>query len=241
MNLNSPVRVLATIAAACLAAAASVWAEAPSDRPLQVIQTTEPRFPVTTDTITLSSGEARVLINVNAEGKLVDWLVLSYTQPAFAQVAVQAVRDWRYEPAIKDGQPVGVRMALEFTFRAEGKVISTLPVQMYDNFVSSLFGPLTHREVCRAGELDHPLQIVRSVRPKYAGAAWKDGPPAGHVLLDFFVDGTGRPRMPIVIRATDPRFAAAATAALEQWRFSPPLRGGQPVAVQVQQEFDFAD
>jgi hypothetical protein len=54
------------------------------------------------------------------------------------------------------------------------------------------------------------------------------------VLLDFFIDETGRPRMPVVVQASDTLFAAAAVDALDQWRFTAPTRRRQPVAVHVQ-------
>lgn len=181
------------------------------------------------------------MINVNAEGKLADYLVINYTERAFADEAVRALKAWRYEPAVVNGEPVGARMALEFNFQAQGNVVSTLPVQMYNNFVSSLFGQTVTWRVCSPDDLDHPLRVIKTVRPKYAGAAWKGGSPSGTVLLDFYVDSTGRPRMPVVVHATDPLFAAAATSALEKWRFTTPTCGGQPVAVRVEQEFVFAD
>jgi outer membrane biosynthesis protein TonB len=210
-------------------------------RPLRIIETVTPTFPLSAGTLAVSSGEARVMINVDAGGRLVDWLVINYTEPAFATEAVRALRAWRYVPAELDGHPVGARMALEFMFRARGRVISTLPVQMYDNFVSSLFGHTVHWQVCESGQLDRPLRVIKSVRPKFAGAFWHGGSATGRVLLDFYVDGTGRPRMPVVVDATDPLFAAAATQALELWRFNAPTRGGEPVAVRVEQEFVFAD
>jgi len=213
----------------------------PGAAPIRVIQTTELKFPVTGDTLTLSAGQAQVLINVDAGGRLADWLVMSYTQPAFADAAVHALQQWRFEPARVDGRPVGSREALTFDFKATGNVVSTLSVEMYDNFVASIFGQTVHWQVCPSDELDGPLQALKTVRPKFAGAAWKGGSPGGRVVLDFYVDRTGRPRMPVVVSATETLFAAAAVDALEDWRFSPPRRGGQPVAVRVRQEFVFAD
>jgi len=209
--------------------------------PIRVIQTTELRFPAAADTLTLSAGQAQVLINVDADGKLADWLVLSYTQRAFADAAVHALQQWRFEPARIDGRAVGAREALTFAFQATGNVVSTLSIEMYDNFVTSIFGQTVHWQVCPSAELDQPLEALKTVRPKFAGAAWTGGRPSGRVVLDFYVDGTGRPRMPVVVSATEKLFAAAAVDALQDWRFSPPRRGGQPVAVRVEQEFVFAD
>jgi TonB family protein len=229
-----------------LAAACGPWTPAagaaePGTQPIRVLQTTGLKFPVTSDTFTLSKGQAQVLINVDADGKLVDWLVLSYTQSAFADAAVRALQQWRFEPARVDGRPVGARQALTFDFQATGNVVSTLSVEMYDNFVSSIFGQTVHWQVCPPHELDEPLQALKTVRPKFAGAAWQGGSPGGRVVLDFYVDQSGRPRMPVVVSTNEKLFAAAAVDALRDWRFSIPRCGGRPVAVRVEQAFVFAD
>jgi len=240
LNPNRRYRCLLAAAAIALATAAPA-AEPAKIEPVRVIQTTELKFPVTPETLALSAGQTQVLISVDADGKLVDSLVLSYTQRAFAEAAVHALQVWRYEPARVDGQSVDSRQALTFDFRAAGNVVSTLPSEMYDNFVTSVFGQTVYRQVCTPEQLDQPLQALKTARPKYAGAAWKGGSATGRVLLDFYVDDAGRPRLPVVVSANEKMFAAAAIDALQQWRFSPPTRAGRPVAVRVQQEFVFAD
>lgn len=44
-----------------------------------------------------------------------------YAQPPdmFDQTALQAVKHWRFEPGVKDGQPVAVRVRQKLTFRLE--------------------------------------------------------------------------------------------------------------------------
>lgn len=240
MNPTSRYRCLLTAATVALAAAAPA-AETAKTEPVRVIQTAELKFPVTSETLVLSAGQAQVLISVDADGKLADWLVLSYTQRAFADAAVRALQEWRYEPARVDGRPVGSRQALTFDFRVDRNVVSTLSIEMWDNFVASTFGQTVYRQVCTPEQLDRPLQPLRTVRPKYAGAAWKGGSATGRVVVDFYVDDTGRPRMPVVVTATERLFAAAAIEALQEWRFIPPTQAGRPMAVRVQQEFVFAD
>ncbi len=240
MNSNSLYRCLFAAAAVGLTTAARA-ADTVQTELIRIIQTTELKFPVAPDTLVLSSGQAQVLINVDADGKLLDWLVLSYTQPVFADAAGRALREWRFEPARMDGQPVASRQAVTFDFQAKGNVVSTLPTEMYDNFVTSLFGQTVHSQVCTPQQLDQPLQAVKTVRPKFAGAAWQEGSATGRVVLDFYVDDTGRPRMPVLVSTNEKLFAAAAIEALQQWRFTAPTQAGRPVAVRVQQEFVFGD
>ena len=61
------------------------------------------------------------------------------------------------------------------------------------------------------------------------------------VTVDFYIDETGRPRMPTVNGRGNELMAASAVEALEQWRFTPPMRKGDPVAVRASQWFDFSE
>ena len=68
-------------------------------------------------------------------------------------------------------------------------------------------------------------------------------PPAGRVVLQFVVDTAGavEPATVRVREATHPAFAAAARAAVAQWRFRPAtLAPGCPVKFLVTAPFDFA-
>ena len=206
-------------------------------QPLRIIRTVEPQFPLALSTMTTARGTASVVVSVDAAGQLTDWLVVSYTQKAFADEAVRVLQQWRFEPARRDGQPIGVRTALNFDFEADGKVMSVIPTEFFDIFVRSWRGERVISQVCRPQDLDEPLQTVKTLQPRYAPPPGVPGNARGRVLLDFYVDETGRPRMPVVMQSSDALFAAAAVAALDQWRFSAPTRGRAPVAVHVQQEF----
>jgi TonB family protein len=61
----------------------------------------------------------------------------------------------------------------------------------------------------------------------------------GKVTVDFFVDESGKTRMPVVAGRSDDSLAGFAIAAVKQWRFEPPTRGGIPVLVRVSQDFNF--
>ena len=63
--------------------------------PLIIEQTVEPQFPNALAFSPISSGTANIVLNVDADGKLVDLLVASYTNRAFADEAVTVLRRWR--------------------------------------------------------------------------------------------------------------------------------------------------
>ncbi len=206
------------------------------DSSLKIIQTTEPDFPPDTETLLLRRGEARVVINVDADGHLVDWLVTSYTHPNFATAAINALKEWRYEPARIAGEPVGTRASLAFNFQVKGQVISLSGVDALASQFSSALGDHRTDRVCLPHELDQPVQAVQTVPPHPIASRNQKG--SRTVVVDFYIDETGRPRMPVVTDAQDQQ-AAAAVDALMQWRYTVPTKAGTPVSVRAQQSFVF--
>lgn len=206
--------------------------------PPQVIQTVDVRFPDGVDTHKVVTGSAELLINIDQDGHLGDWLVVSYTEKPFADEAIWALRQWRFRPARIDGQPVGCRFRLAFSFTAKGKLVLTEATGLLDNFITGVIGLPTTRLLCTPRELDRPVATLQAVAP-LDPAAFTRSPAGGRVLVDFYVDQEGRPRLPVIVSSTEELYAKAAVNALAQWRFQPPTRTGRPVAVRVQQEFVF--
>lgn len=208
-------------------------------RPLAIEQTIEAQFPNALALSPITEGEARVIINVNAEGKLADWLVTGYTHKAFADEAVTVLKAWHYTPAMDQGEPVGVRMELKFAFEAKGRVVSLMAVETPD-VLHRMMGIRDEliTNVARLDELDRPLAPVNPESPRYPARAGATSQPRT-VLVDFYVDEKGQPRMPVVIDSSHENFSMAAVDALSRWRFTAPTRAGKPVAVRVRQQFIF--
>ena len=181
------------------------------------------------------SGEVRAVIGVDAEGKLTDWLVTGYTRRAFAEAASAAIQRWKYEPARVGGIRRASRASILFEFRNQGVVVLTLPGALVRQVFAS--GLESHYEYkpCHLRELDRIPTPIHVVSP----AARLEGS-ARSVTVEFYIDELGRVRLPAVDRGSaDDLLAAASVAAVEQWRFEPPLRKGRPVLVYAQQEFTF--
>ncbi len=229
-------RLLASyVAALALGAAVS----AAGITPVRIEKTVEPRFPNALAFATINSGEARVVICVDASGRLTDLLVSGYTDKAFADEAVRALRQWTYTPASRNGEPIGVRLELRFDFSAPGRVVSMMAMEAADVLVRSFVPTTMVTRICQPGELDRPVAAVQTVEPPHPGLVPGAPTQTGSTVIDFYVDENGQARMPVVVRATHEDYAQAAVSALNQWRFAPPTRHGQPVAVRVQQEFIF--
>lgn len=207
--------------------------------PLRIEQTAEARFPNALVLSSISEGEARVVVNVDDAGKLVDCLVTGYTDKAFADEAVSLLKRWRYEPATENGQPVGVRTELRLEFHAKGRVVSLTAGETPAVLLKQMgIGPRFTRSVYTLKDLDQPVAPINPTSPLYP--AVEDATPGRQsVVVDFYVDEQGQPRMPVVVNGAHDHFAYAAVDALSRWRFTAPTRAGKPVTVRVRQEFVF--
>jgi TonB family protein len=207
--------------------------------PVRIEQTVEAQFPPRLNFSTISSGEARVMINIDADGQLADLLVTGYTHQAFADEAVRVLKQWRYHPAIVNDEAVGSRVELQINFIATGRVVSLTALDATSAFVQRMWPATLFKRVCTQDELDRPIEVLQTVTPFHPGQAEHASDQAG-VLLDFYVDEDGRTRMPVVMETTSLIYAQAAVGALSQWRFAVPTSRGKPVAVRVRQKFVFS-
>jgi TonB family protein len=181
------------------------------------------------------SGEVRAVVSVSDKGELTDCLITGYTQEAFAEVALAALKRWKYHPAQVRGEPRASRAEIVFEFRDQGVIVQSLPGAIIRRAFYSAIDEQFVYKPCRLRDLDRIPVPVHVVTP--AVNATKD---EHKVVVSFYIDEEGRVRMPAVDREyADDLYAAASVAAVEQWRFEPPLRKGKPVLVSAQQEFNF--
>ena len=184
----------------------------------------------------IHSGKVRIVVSVDAEGNLVDHLVVSYTNAAFARSAVEAVKAWTYEPAKVHGQPRASRVDLSFVFKSD---LNVTVLNSEVSFLQDIFGETNEFQPSLLRDLDRiptPVHVVTPVIPDGVLALGEERV----VTVEFYIDQEGKVRVPAVSREkADDRLAAVAVAAVEQWRFEPPMRKKQPVLVLAQQDFRF--
>jgi TonB family protein len=101
---------------------ASVGKSAPPssayDVPPKLLSGRTPIYPITR----LQRGEggdAIIDFTVDAQGIPRDFRVVKADYPYFASHAIIAMRDWRYQPAMKNGKPVAARLRIPFHYRFE--------------------------------------------------------------------------------------------------------------------------
>jgi len=242
--MTTPPRLLLFVACVCLAGAlagapsapapASVPAAEPS---IKIHQDAAIQFPVVLLRDGISHGEARVLLDVDAEGHLTDTLVLAYTHRPFADAALTAIRRWRFEPARFNGEPVGTVVDCSIVFSVDGILFH----QRNGSPVYEKREPFEEKFVYRPQELIalDRIPTPQHVEPPIYPQEWADKGMRGKVTIDFYIDETGAVRMPSGVSSPYPLLDAAANAAIRQWRFAPPLLKGRPVLAHCEQVFTF--
>lgn len=63
-----------------------------------------------------SSGYACIQGTVSEEGRLTAFKVLRTNNPAFVPACLEALQQWRYEPAVRSGTPVAVDLVVSLSF-----------------------------------------------------------------------------------------------------------------------------
>ena len=205
---------------------------------VKIIETTTPAFPEDLIPTYHNGGYARVEISVTEEGKLGEWLVTGYTHRRFADAALEAIKDWAYEPARLMGEPISVSITLTFNFEVKGVVISSTGADLIAARFAEMLGERDAYTTCTLRELDRIPVPRNTVVPAYPKTLADRGV-HGEVTVEFYIDEQGTVRMPFVVGRPDNTLANLAVDAVRQWSFEPPTRDGRPVMVHVRQPFRF--
>ena len=232
-----PLTLIAFVSAAVFPLGAAEEAAAAAGYvPCKISSRTPATFPLRLLQSGVTHGEARLILEVSTEGKLTDVLLAAYTHREFADEALRVVNEARYTPGFVDGQPVISIVNVTYRFETSGVVVYQrigLPARETESlnaeFEYQAHGPTT---------IDQKLSPRRLPGPIYP-QAWIDQGRIGSVTVDFYIDESGRTRMPVALGAPDDYLAAAAVAAVKDWLFEPPRYRGRPTLAHAQQVFVF--
>jgi len=202
--------------------------------------TMEPQIPAALMMSGLRDGRVIVAIDIDAEGKLADWLVLAASHRELIRPCVVALQNWAYRPARYDGVPVLAQLQLSIDISQKGAVISRTAVETLADMVERIGPRRSDYQVCPASEIDRQPAALFTVAPRYAADAQKQGV-KGRIKVHFYIDEKGTVRMPAVPADAEPYLSSMAIKALREWRFEPATRRGKPVLVAAAQEFAFGD
>jgi protein TonB len=137
-------------------------------------------------------------------GRVVNTKILR-SIPQLDQAAMDAIKQWVYEPMIIDGQPRGVIFTVTCTF----KLKSSEPVRA-------------------VGDIKPP-KLIKKVDPIYPEEARK-AEIEGVVIVEATTDIYGKVVKTKILRSI-PELDQAAMDAVKQWVYEPFIRDGKPVGV----------
>jgi len=203
--------------------------------PMKIVELHNPIHPRSLMEVGVSKGYAEVLMKVDEAGQLEDWFVTAYSHKEFADSVVRAMKTWKFMPATMNGEAIGAITQVRFVFEAVGTVITQNAATQMDAYryrIEKLFS----YKLAGLKDIDRLPVPVTMPSPAYPEKLSKRG---GQVLLDFIIDETGKVRLPSVVSADHAELAELASMAVKNWTFEPPRQKGRPVAVRVQQRFDF--
>lgn len=207
-------------------------------RELKLTKYVQPDFPAMVRLEGLGEGHVALAVGRTAAGEPTDILVLSATDPRFAASAVEAVREWRFQPT--DDPAELVARTVRIGFRLSGVIVYPFGKKHIEEVLDAaserkLREPIRVPRVQSLAQAPKPLAQPMPVYPAKLHSRAIEGSAA----VRFYVDEQGRVRLPEVIEATTPEFADAALAAVTQWRYEPPQHGGRNIVASDDWAFQF--
>lgn len=217
-------------------------AEAPAkdeaNVPWKIRETVRPQFPAQLLHRGIARGQARVRVSLSETGALLDALVVACSHRDFGDEALRVVRAWRFEPERVNGAPIGVVAEVAFEFVTSGPVVvaQRAPAAWQEESARDT-GPdgFAAAGLKTLDRIPEPAKVVPPVFP----AEWRARGITGSATIEFYIDEAGRVRIPLALAATHPELGASAIAAVVQWQFQPPTRGGKPILARAEQVFRF--
>jgi len=187
-------------------------------KPPKIVNQVEPVYP---EDARKQGIEGTVILEATAdiEGNVQDVKVLRGVE-GLNQAAVDAVKQWTYEPMMINGKPKPVVFTVTVRFKLNDKGAKT-------GSEGGVAGG-TASGAKRAGEGQEP-KIVKKVDPVYPEGARKQGL-QGDVIIEATVDEAGNVKEAKVLRGVN-GLNQAALDAVEQWTYEPAVVDGKPKAM----------
>jgi TonB family protein len=190
------------------------------DTPAKAIKQVGPVYPFGLKR-SRQSGSVILDFTVDESGKTSDISVKSSDHPLFEAPAMEALAQWKYQPAMKDGKPVKARFQISMSFSLDGQPargagrVDELSKKQMDKLPEEL-------------RYDVPPRIKGMLYPAYPYELLVDKV-GGEAEVAFLVGVNGRVSKIKVLKADRPEFGEALVAAMAAYEFVPASRGGKPV------------
>ena len=172
-------------------------------------------------------GRVQVRLIVDKSGAVTQARALRSTDKVFEAAAVQAAKQWRFEPATEDGKKVAKCVDMTVPFRlADMREKAGSPMQRAQVVQSLTYAPSTPAAKKTGGDPDYPDSLLSRHLP-------------GIVLVDFSVDLEGRLQGLTLLAATHSDFIRPALDAAERWTFHPAKQGDLAIPASMKGTLEF--
>ncbi len=191
-------------------------------------------------------GRVVLKVRISKSGDVVKLQLVS-GHPMLAPAAIEAVKQWRYQPYLLNGEPVEVETNVTVNFTLPDKppvegVVGDMPGGGITGGAAPSNPPdqsrlATPQRVRVSSGVSQRLLITK-VPPQYPQEA-KDQHIQGVVVMDVIIDKEGNVAN-IQLISGHPVLAPAAIDAVKQWKYKPYLLNQIPLEVHTQVQVNFA-
>lgn len=218
--LSTSVAKLLRSAAFVVLAASTAWAA--GTEPPRVLHTVNPDYPPWLARVDPTGGEVVLRFVVTEKGQVEGVTVVRTPHRLLANAAIEALKQWRFKPGLKDGKPVATHMELPVVFHLAG----FLGAAHLDGLFTCL----------NATAVVDPPSLVKVVAPDYPGKLWRQSQ-EGSVRATFKIDPEGKCADIAIVSASHVDFGRSVEQALRKLRFAP--RPAASVTPEVQMDVNF--
>jgi len=142
--------------------------------------------------------------------------ILRPAHPALDKAAIEAVKQWKYEPYIKDGKLRPVTFSITVSFKLAEEAKKKRKVEL--------------REPVRINVALKPPKLIKKVIPEYPKECKEKGV-EGTVILEATLDKKGNIKKVKVLKSAHPELDKSAIKAVKQWKYEPYIIDGKPHSV----------
>jgi len=193
-------------------------------------------------------GTVILKIVINKAGDVRDVQLFS-GHPMLAPAAIEAVKQWKYQPYMADGEAIEVTTNVRVNFALAGGepaqkgTVGDSPGGVMGGVIGSVVGSrpgavLVSEGVYRVSEGEMRESRMEKIDPVYPPIAIQERI-QGPVVLDLRIIQTGDVEQ-VSLVSGHPMLVSAATEAVKQWKYKPYVKDGTPVVVLTMVRLNFA-
>jgi TonB family protein len=199
--------------------------------PIQFLKRTFETTPGYTEQARLAGVEGTVIVyaEITKDGRPENLRILRSLGFGLDAEAIRAVQQWWFEPDPENESPGRVAMYVPVRFR--------LDRQMYG---ARLTGAAVENDIFQIAEGGITVpRIISRVEPSYTEEA-RTAKVEGTVVLLAEISRAGSVESVVALHKLGKGMDESAVRAIKQWKFSPALKDGRPVAVMITIEMNFS-